>query len=105
LVPWPSVDIHIKFYGDHPRGTPPPQGELNTNIAILDISNNRRLYLGNGARRGKLVLITNRKSYMSLRLVPKSATLNDLERLNGPPLSLRYFTEFDRFRGVLHKSG
>ena len=27
----------------------------------------------------KLVLITNRKSYMGLRLVPKSVTLNDLE--------------------------
>ena len=27
LVPWPSVDIHWKFYGDRPRGTPPP-GEL-----------------------------------------------------------------------------
>ena len=24
----PSIDIHIKFYGDHPRGTPSP-GELN----------------------------------------------------------------------------
>jgi len=30
-----------------------------------------------------LVLITNRKSYMSFRLVPKSVTLNDLERRNG----------------------
>jgi len=29
LVPWPSVDIHGKFYGDRPRGTP-PSGELNT---------------------------------------------------------------------------
>jgi len=29
LVPWPSVDSHIKFYGDRFRGTPPP-GELNT---------------------------------------------------------------------------
>jgi len=29
LVPWPSVDIHRKFYGDRPRGTHPP-GELNT---------------------------------------------------------------------------
>ena len=27
LVPWPSVDTHRKFYGDHPRGTP-PAGEL-----------------------------------------------------------------------------
>jgi len=33
---------------------------------------------------GKLVLITNRKLYMSFRLVPKSVTLNDLERRNGP---------------------
>jgi len=28
LVPWPSVDIHGKFYGDRPRGIP-PLGELN----------------------------------------------------------------------------
>ena len=40
--------------------------------------------------RGKLVLITNRKSYMSFRLVPKSVTLNDLERRNGPYFALFY---------------
>jgi len=28
LVPWPSVDMNRKFYGDRPRGTP-PSGELN----------------------------------------------------------------------------
>ena len=33
---------------------------------------------------GKLLLITNRKSHMSFRLVPKSVTLNDLERRNRP---------------------
>ena len=33
--------------------------------------------------RHKLVLITYRKSYMSLRLVSKSVTLNDLDRRNG----------------------
>ena len=38
---------------------------------------------------GMLVLITNRKSYMSFRLVPKLVTLNDFERRNGP-----YFTLF-----------
>ena len=32
---------------------------------------------------GKLVLITDRKSYMSFRLVSKSVTLNDPERRNG----------------------
>ena len=25
---WPSIDIHRKFYGDRPRGTP-PSGDLN----------------------------------------------------------------------------
>ena len=33
---------------------------------------------------GTLLLIANRKSYMSFRLVPKSVTLNDLERRNSP---------------------
>ena len=46
-------------------------------------------------------MITDRKSYMSFRLVPKSATLNGLERRNDP---LRYFTEFGIFHGTLRKS-
>jgi len=29
LVPWPPIDIQVKFYGDRPRGTPPSL-ELNT---------------------------------------------------------------------------
>ena len=36
-----------------------------------------------------LLLITNGKSHMSFRLVPKSVTLNDPERRNG-----RYFAFF-----------
>ena len=32
---------------------------------------------------GKLLLITNRKSHMSFRLVPNSVTLDDLERRNS----------------------
>jgi len=43
---------------------------------------------------GKLVLITNGKSYMSFRLVPKSVTLNDLERRNGRCIALTYFTDW-----------
>jgi len=39
----------------------------------------------------KLVLITNRKSYMGFQLLPKSVTLNDLEQRNGP-----YFALFHR---------
>jgi len=36
----------------------------------------------------KWSLITNGKSYMSFRLVPKSVTLNDLERRNGRYIEL-----------------
>jgi len=36
----------------------------------------------------KLLLMTNRKSHMSFRLVPKLVTLNDLERRNGPYFAL-----------------
>jgi len=65
--------------------------EGQPSIAILDlstaISRKRRKI------EGKLLLTTNRKSYMSFRLVSKSVTLNDLERLNG-----RYFALFQRIR-------
>jgi len=40
---------------------------------------------------------------MSFRLVPKSVTLNDLERCNG--LILRYFAELGSLQGPLRKSG
>ena len=75
----------VKFYRDCPRGTP-PSGALNERGVPkysdfgpieLDLSR-KRCKIG-----GKLVLITNRKSYMSFRLVPKPVTLNDLERRNG----------------------
>ena len=40
-VRWPSSDLRAKFYGDRPRGTPPP-GALNAigyqNRAILNLS-------------------------------------------------------------------
>ena len=43
---------------------------------------------------------------MSFRLVPKSVTLNDLERRNTPVgLQLLNFTEFGSFLGELRKSG
>jgi len=40
---------------------------------------------------------------MSFRLVPKSATLNDIERRSGG--YLRYFSEIGNIRGALRKSG
>ena len=48
----------------------------------------------------KLALIINRKSYF--RLVPKSVTLNDLERRNGS-LFCVIFKNFGNFRGILRK--
>jgi len=68
------------------------------NIAILDLSkaiSRKRCKIG-----GKSVLITNRKSYISFRLVPKSVTLNDVMAI-----ILRYFSEFGSFRGAQRKSG
>ena len=78
--------MYKKIYGDRPRGTPPSR-ELNTrgvpNIAILDLSDaisRKRCKIG-----AKLILlITNRKSHMSFRLVPNSVTLDDFERRNSP---------------------
>ena len=43
----------------------------------------------------RLVLITNKKSHMGFRLVPKLVTLNDLERRNGHYFAL--FAEFGSF--------
>jgi len=65
--------------------------EGQQNIGILDLSkaiSRKRYKIG-----GKSVLITNRKSYMRFRLVPKSVTLNEIERHNGP-----YFALFRRIR-------
>jgi len=87
LVRWTSFDIHEKFYGDRCRGTPPSE-ELSQKIyiAILDLS--KAVYRKRCKIGGKLVVITNRKSYMGFRLVPKSVTFNDIERRNGPHFAL-----------------
>jgi len=65
---------------------------------ILDLSNAiSRKWCKIGA---KLVLIINRKSHMSFRLVPKSVTLDDLERCNTPnrcvisPNSIAFGTDY-----------
>jgi len=91
-----TIDIHGKFYGDRPgeplgRGGGGVKRKRDSQIAILDLSkaiSRKQCKIG-----GKLVLITNRKSYMSFRLVPKSVTLNDLEWRNGP-----YFALFHQIR-------
>jgi len=53
-------------------------------LIVIDIWN----VISETVQEGKLVLITNGKSYMSFWFVPKSVTLNDLERQNGPYFAL-----------------
>jgi len=67
LVPWPSIDIHRKFYGDGPRGNP-STGELNTRGVAK--------YSDFGPIEAYIPKITNKKSYMRFRLVglPKLVT-------------------------------
>jgi len=50
LVPWLSVDIEVRFYGDRPKETP-PSGELNTR-GVAEYSDFGPIgrCLGNGAR-------------------------------------------------------
>ena len=63
LVPWPSVDIQVKFYENRPGGTP-PSGELIRRV-VAEYSDSgpiersrKRCKIG-----AKLLLITNRKSH------------------------------------------
>ena len=52
---------------------------------------------------GNLLLISNRKSYMSFRLVPKSGPWMTLNGVMA--VALRYFTEFGSFLDALRKGG
>ena len=76
--PWPSMTCRKKICGDHPRETP-PTGELNTR-GVAEYSDFWHIerYISETVH-DKLLLITNRKSHMSFRLVPNSVTLDDLE--------------------------
>jgi len=81
LVPW----SYGKFYGAPPRGTPPSGKGLNARaVAKYSDFGSIEAYISETVQdRRFLVLITNRKSYISYRLVSKSVTLNQLERRNG----------------------
>jgi len=71
------------------QGNPSAGGVKHKNIAILDTSNAISQKLCK--IEAKFVLITNRKSHMSFRLVPNSVTLDDLER-HFQPLNRCNFT-------------
>ena len=80
-----DADIQVKFYGDRPTGTP-LSGDLNTTgvAKYSDFGPIERYISETVQDRAKFVLITNRKSHMSFRLVPNSVTLDDFEWRNSP---------------------
>jgi len=91
-----------KNYGDRPRGTPPSGSSNARRVAKYSDFWHFEGYISRTVQ-DKLVLITNRKWYISFRLVPKSVTWMIL---NGEmALILRYFTKFGSFRDALRKSG
>jgi len=69
-----------------------PSGRLNARL-VAKCSLAKAITRKRHKIEGKLVLMTNRKSYIGFRLVPKSVTLDDLERRNG-----HYFALFHRIR-------
>jgi len=90
-IPWHALKILRRSSQGNPS-----TGELNTRgVAKYSDFGPIDGYISETVqdRRYKLVLITNRKSCMSFRLVAKSVTLNDLERRNG-----RYCALFQRIR-------
>jgi len=52
LVHWPPADVHEKFYGDRPIGTPPSEEGVKrkSGSQIQRFWTYQKLYLGKGAR-------------------------------------------------------
>ena len=82
-------DLSVKILRRSSQGNPSVGGvkhKRGNRVAFLDLSNaisRKRCKI-----RPMLLLITNRKSHMSFRLVLNSVTLHDLERRNGPNCSV-----------------
>ena len=102
-LPWPSFDTRGKFYGDRSREPLRWGGGGVKHKRGSQIYSDFGAFGGHIKIGGKLVLITNRKSYMSFRLVLKLVTLNDRERRTGPYLALFYRIWW--VPGALRKSG
>ena len=85
------------IYGYRPRGTAKSGGGLNAR-EVAKYSNFGPIEGFISEIGGKLVLITNIKSYMSFRLVQKLLTLNGVMAI-----ILCYFAELGSFRGTFIK--
>ena len=78
----PSVKILRRSSQGNPSVGGLNQRGVYKNVAILDLF--KAISRKRCKIEAKLLLMTNRKSHMSFRLVPNSVTLNDLERRNRP---------------------
>ena len=97
-IKWPSIEMYstcdllavayrlqlrprllLTFHWHRPRGTPPP-GELKTR-GVAKYSDFRPIncYISETVQDSKLVLITNRKSYMSLHELSIGTKIGDIE--------------------------
>ena len=82
----PSAGCKMQGLGEVPwRCTMKASEGQNTEPELYPLWNSQPVERQHSTRTATvLVLITNRKSHMSFRLVPKSVILNDLERRNRP---------------------
>jgi len=98
-------DLCIKILRRSSQGNPFDGGLNRRGVAKFSDFWPFQGYISETMRGGKLLLITNRKSYMGFRLVQNSVTLDDLERRNKLiAITATYnFTEFGSFRRKLRK--
>ena len=91
-----NVGQRIKFlviyHGDIGTGIAPSKSVnlRHSPLASENLTNSRshNLETVQDRRYRKLILTTNRKTYTSFQLAPKSVTLHDLERRNGRYIAL-----------------
>ena len=99
---YPSHPLTLKISRRSSQGNP-SAGELNTR-GVVKYSDFGPIdgYISETVqdRRQVCINLLQEVLQMSFRLVPKSVTLNGVM-----VVSLCYFSEFDSFRGALHKSG
>ena len=93
-------DLSAKILRRSFQGKPSVGGLNARGVAEYSDFGHFESYISETMQGPKLLVITNRKSNMSFRLVPNWVTLNDLERRNNgvKAVTMRYFTEFGSFQ-------
>jgi len=81
-------DPSVKILRRSPQGNPSVGGLNQRGVEKCSDFVPFQSYISVTVQGGKLLLMTNRKSHMSFRLVPNSVTLNNLERRNSRYIAL-----------------